>query len=155
MSKSLKLQNGDLVIGAGRQYETVSGAAKLAQDLRLWVLERVGTDITTPTLGTTFEGGTIDGRPVEPMIGAVMSEMRVLEVQQQIMNLLTQYQQQQLLKIQSDMHNFNGIHTLPPEEILFEIEDVVVKTFGTTIICRASIRTAAGTQFNITIPTQV
>lgn len=155
MSKSLKVKNGDLVIGAGRQYESVSGAEKLAQDLRLWVLERVGTDITTPTLGTTFEGGTINGREIEPMIGAVMTEARVLEVQQQISNLLTQYQQQQLLKMQSDMYNFNGVHTLPPEEILFDIESVEVKTFGTTIICRASLRTASGTQFRLTIPTQV
>lgn len=60
--KTLEIKNGDLVIGPGG-YSTVSGPAKVKQDLGLAVREPYGVDRFHPRWGSTLPdmiGGTID-----------------------------------------------------------------------------------------------
>jgi hypothetical protein len=124
MSKSLAVQNGDLVLGAGRSFETVRGRNKLAQDLALWVYEQMGTDPSAPGLGTTFEGGFINGQYIEPVVGQNNSTQMQFEVERQISDLLRKYMQRQSQKIQQDMLLYNGRTTFDPGEVIKKINSI-------------------------------
>jgi len=153
MSKSFKLDGGDLSIGAGRSYEQVDGAFKLAQDLRLWVLERIGTDPATPTFGSRLDGGVIDGQEVPSFIGQIGTDALVAEVRAEVISLLGAYQTQQITKMKSEMLIFDGKTTLGADEILQEISSVEAQQDGTQIIVRVTVQTLAGTTFRLLIPT--
>lgn len=151
MSKSLKITNGDLSIGSGRSFELVTGSDKLGQDLRLWVLEKLGTDSATPNYGTTIDGGTIQGQEVESLIGQILTEERVDSVREQINSLLLQYQQNQLARIQNDLVNF-GQKTLTDDEIIQVVNSIQAVGVGDVIVCRVTLTTPSGSILKITIP---
>jgi hypothetical protein len=92
MSKSLKIEGGDLKIGPGRSYDMVERTDKLGQDLELWILEHIGTDPATPTFGSKLDGGIINGVQVESFIGKILTDQRVMEVKTEITTLLASYQ---------------------------------------------------------------
>lgn len=155
MSKSLKLVAGDLSIGSGRTFETVSGSSKLAQDLELWILEHLGNDPDTPEFGSLLDGGTSNGVQIPSFIGEILTDERVGEIKQDISTLLAQYQQGQVTKMQREMALYNGNHTLSPDEILYTVDSIEATSIGTEIITRVSITTLAGNQFRLTIPLEV
>lgn len=155
MSKSFKIENGDFVI-SGRSYATVAGKDKLFQDLKLWILERIGTDPATPTYGSTLDGGVINGQLVESMIGQSLSQGRIDAVKAEVSRLLEQYQQNQVEKMRLEVIEFRGSHTLSPDEILYQIESIdAAQLQGDTILVRVACKTLAGTSFSLTIPTEV
>lgn len=153
MSTSFKLDGGDLSIGSGRSFERVSGAYKLAQDLRLWVLERIGNDPATPTFGSRLDGGVIDGQEVPSFIGQIGSEALVSEIRAEVVALLGAYQQNQIAKMKREMILYNGKHTLEADETLHIINSVEATQQGTQIIVRVTCQTLAGTTFRLLIPT--
>lgn len=155
MSTSFRIQGGDLSVGMGRSFERAIGSTKLAQDLRLWVLERIGTDPLTPTFGSRLDGGIIDGEPVESFIGQVATEARQSEIRTELIALLSQYQAQQIAKMQREMFAYGGSHTLTAEETLHSIDSVLTTQVGDQIIVRVTCTNLAGSQFQLTIPTQV
>lgn len=152
MSTSLRITGGDLTVGAGRSYETVSGADKLAQDLRLWVLAKIGQDPATPNFGSSIDGGTINDQPIPSTIGQLMSQQRIMEVRASIIELLTQYQTMQLAKMKQDMIDFRGSTTLQANEVVSSVENVEATGIGDTIIVRATIKTMANTTLTLTLP---
>lgn len=153
MSTSFKLDGGDLVVGSGRSFERVSGAYKLAQDLRLWVLERIGTDPATPTFGSRLDGGVIDGESIEPFIGHLGSESLLSEIRSEVSTLLGQFQQQQIAKMKSDMLLNDGKTTLTAEEILHVVNSIEATQVATQVIIRVNCTTLAGSTFRLLIPT--
>lgn len=155
MSKSFKIVSGDLSVGAGRSFELVEGSNKLAQDLRLWILERIGTDPATPTYGSALDGGIIDGQEIPSFIGQPITSARISEIQTEIYRILELYQQTQLEKMQTEMALFNGKHTLSGSEVLASIDSVDTAASGDIIIARVTVSDAADNQFNILIPVQV
>lgn len=155
MSKSFAIVNGDLAIGGGRSYATVSGQQKLFQDLKLWILEQIGTDPSTPTYGSALDGGVIDGQPVDSFIGQLATQERMLEVQAEIAALLERYQQEQLEKMRREVVEFRGTHTLSPQEILHRVVNIETAQTGTTILVRVTCECLSGDQFKLTVPAQV
>jgi hypothetical protein len=155
MSTSLKISGGDLSIGSGRSYERVSGAYKLAQDLRLWVLEQIGTDPATPTFGSRLDGGVIDGVETPSYIGQVASPAMIADIRSEVISLLSQYQAGQIAKMQREMLAYGGKHTLSADETLQNVVSVDTSQIADQIIVRVICMTLAGTQFRLTIPTQV
>lgn len=155
MSRSFKIENGDLAVGGGRSFATVSGKDKLFQDLRLWILERIGTDPALPTYGSTLDGGVIDGREIESFIGSVATRERMLEIQDEIASLLGRYQQGQLEKMRREVVLYNGSHTLSPSEVLDRVVSIETAQAGTTILVRVTCETLSGEQFRLTVPAQV
>jgi hypothetical protein len=153
MSTSFKLDGGDLVAGAGRSFERVSGAFKLAQDLRLLILERIGTDPATPTFGTRLDGGVIDGEEVPSFIGQIGSEALLSDIRSEIATLLAQYQEQQIAKMKSEMLLNDGKTSLGADEILHIINSIEATQSGTQVIVRVNCQTLAGSTFRLLIPT--
>lgn len=152
MSTSLSIVNGDLVIGPGRKFETVSGKAKLMQDLKLWVLERIGTDPLLPTYGSTFDGGIIDGQPIDSFIGQLATQEAINNIRIAALELLDRYQTMQFDKMRSETLLYNGQNTLDADEVVDEIISVDVTQIGPTILVRVILSTLAGSNVKLTIP---
>lgn len=155
MSTSLKISGGDLSIGSGRSYERVVGPYKLAQDLRLWILERIGTDPATPTFGSRLDGGVIDGVESSSYIGQIAQPAIIADIRAEVISLLSQYQAGQIAKMQREMLAYGGQHTLSADETLQSVVSVDTSQIIDQIIVRVTCMTLAGTQFRLTIPTQV
>lgn len=154
MSKSLAIKNGDLVVGASRALQVVSGLDKLKQDLKLWILERVGIDSMTPTFGSTLDGGIIDEEIIPPTIGNVVSADLINEVRAEVSELVNRYQQLQLEKIKNEVIQFGGQHTMEPQEVIDIIDLIDVRAVETTLIIRVELTTMNEEQLRLTIPVE-
>lgn len=152
MSKSLAVVNGDLVIGAGRAFGTVSGRDKLLQDLRLWVLEKMGVDPSTPTYGNTLDGSVVDGIEHEGFIGQLMTQDNLNEIRNIVIDLLQRYQVMQFEKIRQETLMYLGENTLDEGEVLERIDSVDVKSIGTTVLVSVRVTTLDEQSFRLTIP---
>lgn len=154
MSKSFALINGDLSL-SGRAYLTVEGSAKLAQDLRLWVLEKIGIDPATPTYGSSLDGGVINGVNIPSLIGQINSQAQTNQVQAVVQSLLVQYQQMQLDKIKVEIVKYGSKSTIPDDEILETINSVKAIDLQDMILVQVSLTTMAGTNLTLTIPLSI
>lgn len=155
MSTSLKISGGDLSIGSGRSYERVNGAYKLAQDLRLWVLEQIGTDPATPTYGSRLDGGVIDGVEQASYLGQVANPFVLTQIRSEIISLLADYQTDQISKMKREMIAFGGQNSLTADEILQKVVSVDTSQVGDQVIVRVIVTTLAGTQLKLTIPSRI
>lgn len=155
MSTSLKINGGDLVIGTGRSYERVTGAYKLAQDLKLWVLEQIGTDPATPTFGSRLDGGVIDGVEVPSYIGQVANPYVLTQIRSDIIALLSNFQTNQISKMKREMIAFGGKNSLDADEILQTIVSVDTTQVADQVIVRVVVTTLAGTRLQLTIPSRI
>jgi hypothetical protein len=155
MSKSFRITNGDLEVGVGRSYQQVTGQAKLFQDLKLWVLEKIGTDPATPTYGSRLDGGVIGGEEIPSYIGQTITQERMADIAAEVSDLLALYQEEQLAKMQREAILYQGEHTLAPEEILHRVDDISTAQVGTTILVRVACTTLAGNSFRLTIPASI
>lgn len=150
MSKSLALINGDLAI-TGRSFSIVSGRDKLAQDLTLWVLEKVGTDPATPTYGNTLDGGVVNGVQIPSMVGQMLTQESMTTIQGIVQNLLQQYQQGQLVKMKAEIAQY-GNSTLSNDEVIYSIDGIQVANLGDIVIIQANLTTLAKANLTVTIP---
>lgn len=155
MSNNFKISGGDLVVGAGRTYERVSGITKLQQDLELWLLEKIGTDPSTPTYGSSLDGGVIDGVTLPSYIGQSSTDGRVREIIAEVRRLLELYQETQVNKMRLEMAQFSGKHTLTGDEILASIDSVDAAVQADIVIVKVAISTATGNSLTLLVPAQV
>jgi uncharacterized phage protein gp47/JayE len=144
MSKSLKLNNGDLVIGRARSFENVEGIDKLKQDLSLWILEQIGTDPLTPTYGSTLDGGIIDGQPIPSFIGQTLTSEAFERIEIDVQDLVARYQASQLDKIKREVLQYSGQHTLSPDETIKLIRAVRAVSVGDVVVVRVDLTTVSG-----------
>lgn len=155
MSNNFKISGGDLVVGAGRVYDRVSGISKLQQDLGLWLLEKIGTDLSTPTYGSRLDGGVIDGEIIQSYIGQSSTDSRVREIIAEVRRVLELYQETQINKMQLEMAQFNGKHTLSGDEILASIDSVDAAIQADLIVVKVIISTGTGNSLTLLVPAQV
>lgn len=95
--KTLALQHGDLVIDGAGGYATVSGAARIRQDLTLALLEEFGTDRFHPKFGSIIK---------EYLGNAITSDLQQLvkaEVNRVVQNYIIVQQSQVLRNTQFDI----------------------------------------------------
>lgn len=150
---NFKIHKGDLVV-TSRGYDRVEGSDKLMQDLALWILERIGTDPSTPTYGSTLDGGVIDGHPVQSFIGTTNTNMRMREVAGEVRRLLELYQTTQINKMQIEMALFGGKHTLSTDQILDTIDSINASLQADMIVIRVTVTTASGRSLQALIPVE-
>jgi len=153
MSNNFKIANGDLVVQS-RSYDRVSGLQKLQQDLILWILEHIGTDPSTPTYGSSLDGGVIDGSPVPSFIGEQPTQARIQQIVSEVRRVLELYQQTQINKMQLEMSIFRGKHTLSADEVLASVDSINAVVEGDQVIVQVGISTASNQSLLLTIPAQ-
>src|SRR5437868_3509816 len=115
MSWSLRVSNGDLVLEGGK-LGTVTGSAKLLQDFRHYLLERMGDDPLHPSYGSLIDGGRLtNGQIVPSPIGGVNWKMITLELESEIRRIAAAYQNMQLQRAKNDS-TYYGKSTLTAAE---------------------------------------
>lgn len=135
--ETLALSGGDLVVGPGG-LQTVSGSAKIRQDLALALGEDYGTDPYHAGWGSVL--GQYLGEPVDadsPML-----------VQAEVNRILQQYmtgQQQQLATAAVN----NQQHTITTSEIIQTVNSVDVSVLYDTVKVVVSLTTMAGQSLTI------
>lgn len=143
MSTSFAIINGDLSIGSGRRFETVSNKSKLAQDLELWVLEKIGTDPLLQGFGSHLD----------EFIGGIISIDSINQIRNEILRLVQQYQAMQYNKIRTETIKYLGKTTLSSDEVINSIDSVDIKQVsGTLLLVQVKISTLAHSQLRLTIP---
>jgi len=125
MSWSLKLKNGDLVLG-GKGLEKATDEQKLTQDLRCHLLQRMGDNDLHPTFGSLLDGGTTpDGQLKESIIGMDDQQLASSLIQIEIQRVLSNYQDAQLARVKRDKIHY-GKATLTKGEVLFGLSGIQV-----------------------------
>lgn len=122
MSWSLKVSHGDLVLSQA-SLSTVSGSDKLAQDLRAFILERMGTDDLHPEFGSLLDGGIRNGEYVEGVIGQSNDALSLALVQREIRRIVSDYQARQLTRARNDAAIY-GKATLAKGEVLLSLSRI-------------------------------
>ncbi len=141
MSYSLKIKDGDIVPSNGK-LKTIEGLEKLIQDLRLWLLEALGTDRFHPKFGSSLDDeiGTID-----PKIASV-------NVKAEILRVLQNYQVAQSNKIQKEKWIYQnsimkqGYWIMSKEEVLSSINGIQISTQGSIMNVQVSLTTYSGVE---------
>jgi hypothetical protein len=152
MSKSFAVVNGDLQIGTSRSYSVVSGRQKLAQDLKLLVLEKVGHDPLLPTYGSRLDGGVIDGEELDSYIGQLATQENLNQIRIEIIRLVENYQQEQFDKMANEAILYGGRNTFDEDEVIDDILSVEVIQIATTVLIQVILSTLAGTDLKLTVP---
>lgn len=152
MSKSFALVNGDLALGPGRAFQLVSGKAKLLQDLKLWILERIGTDPATPTFGSRLDGGIEDGNRDPSYIGQIITTETLMGIRGEVIRLIQNYQAMQYEKIRAETIAYVGQTTLDNDEVIDSIDKITTSVFGSTIVVQVGINLLSGDVIKLTLP---
>lgn len=150
MTWSLQLRNGDLTID-GARFGTVTNQAKLVQDLRCAILERMGTDEDHPWFGSLIDGGRLNGVDQESIIATDDWNVAVLRVESEIRRLVAQYQSQQVVRSEQDRGVY-GKPTLTPAEILMGVGNIQFFQAQDNLLCRITLITGADTELNLNVP---
>jgi len=123
MSWSLRVSRGDLVLDSS-SLGSVAHEHKLVQDLRLWLMERMGHDQFHPNYGSLIDGGTTpEGKTVDSVIGSMNLNVTALEIEAEIRRVGAAYQRMQIDRARSDRDRY-GKSTLTGGEILAAIKTI-------------------------------
>lgn len=122
MSWSLKLRNGDLST-KGASLDIVTGSEKLVQDLRCFILERMGTDSAHPDFGSLFDGGVQNGLVHESVIGSWDWGMAESIIREDLNRIMKEYSDDQLIRARQDRAVY-GRTTFTKGEVLMGIGNI-------------------------------
>jgi hypothetical protein len=123
MSWSLEIRNGDFAL-TGSNLGTLKGSEKMLQDLRHYILERMGTDTAHPGYGSLIDGGvTPDGTVHRGVIGNPNFDFAQLEVEADIARIIREYQGRQLSRAKYDKMTY-GRATLTPDEVVLGVSSI-------------------------------
>lgn len=145
MSWSLQLTNGDLAIGTNG-LNTVTGASKLTQDLRCYLLTPTGTDPLHLTYGSIMDGGTDpSGNPVPGIIGQPNNNAAVTFIGGEVRRVCQAYQASQIARNATDVATY-GKSTLTADEALLSVEGITIQQVTTQALVTATLQTGTGNQ---------
>jgi len=132
--KGLFVQNGDLVVGQGG-FTTVSGAAKVRQDLGIAMREPLRCDRFHPGWGSSLP--SYIGQPISTQIGAL--------VEAEVYRLVRNYMTVKGNEIQQEYIRGSKPH-FTMDEIVSNITDVKVSWSMDRIYVQVILQTAGGAQ---------
>lgn len=132
--KSIRIANGDIVLGVGRGLSFVDGRQKLAQDLRLWIMEPYGTGPTTRTFGSV----------VHDHIGETNPEEHRARIESEIRRVIELYIAHQRRRLNAD-RSAGTLSRWRKSEIVTGIQSLSAKVKDTSIVVKVSISTLSGT----------
>lgn len=149
MSWSLQLRHGDLAL-SGASFGTVTNGQKLVQDLRCWILERMGNDSMHPAYGSLIDGGIRPDGTIElGMIGETDPEYALMVIEGELHRIVSEYQAQQLARAKGDRFTYNKA-TLTAREVLLSLIGIEATMLGDSLTLTLSIQTGNG-NFDLSI----
>lgn len=142
MSWSLKTRNGDLVLGTG-QYATTKGAEKLIQDLRLHLLDKMGSDSSHPAYGSLINGGkSPSGQETSGVIGKPNDAFTRLQIESEIRRIVNTYQRNQLARAKDDKKTYGKV-TFDRDEVLLSLTNIQTEIQNDSLKITLHIQTAS------------
>lgn len=130
--KSLALVGGDLSVGPGG-FQTVTGAARIHQDLALFLGEDAGSDRFHPQWGSV----------VAEYIGQPLDEETKFHVKSEVGRVIQQYINSQNSVLNSvSLNGERSNHST--DDIVVEVVDIQVEALYDTLKVSASLVTASG-----------
>lgn len=151
MTWSLEVRNGDLTVG-GAQLGTVTAENKLVQDLRHYLLERMGTDNLHPAYGSLLDGGvTPDGKTHDGVIGSSFFQEASLFVESEIRRICNAYQSRQIERAKEDRMRYNKT-TFTAGELLISVDRIDLTQSETTLQARIVLTTGTNQRVALTVP---
>jgi hypothetical protein len=153
MTWSLRLENGDLVKGPGNNLETIEGPDKVVQDLLCWIREPYGTDPLNPELGSLIdvaeEGTVVFSNGITNFLPNDYSEMVVSEIRR----ILSGYQANQMARLKTELHQYNGLYTFSDNEIIEDFNIMYQNDYDTVYIT-ITLQMVSGDYYSVDIPVQ-
>lgn len=131
--KSIKVTDGDIVLGVGRGLSFVDGREKLIQDLRLWILEPYGTGPTTRTFGSV----------VHDYIGEVGPDEHRARVESEIRRVIELYVAHQRRRLDADRDS-GVLSRWRKSEIITGIQQLRAEVQDTSIVVKVTVSTLTG-----------
>lgn len=133
MSWSLQLRNGDLFHHQGH-YAKIEGPSKVAQDVRVAILTRMGEDQANPWYGSVIDGGTwTDGTQIPSVIGRLDFDQVANEVSSELRRIESAYKERQASRIHDDTQTY-GRTTLRRDEILRDLDAEFTQVQDTLLV---------------------
>lgn len=136
--KTMLLEGGDLVVGASSDYQMITDAAKVQQEVRCALVEPLGNDRFHPGWGSTISD--LVGEPVTPFLRTqVLSEVN---------RVVGNYAAVQKDKVETD--SLSGSSTrFSTSEIVAAVRGVSVASRFETMKVRVAIGTLAGSTVTV------
>lgn len=151
MSWSLKVKNGDLVLGGAKGMEIVTNEAKMVQDLRGHLLEKMGSDELHPDFGSLLNGGiTLDGFNHSGFIGEPNNSVTMMNIQSEVTRVINNYQQRVLNRAKADKMLY-GKASLTHGEVVMNINDITIQSYLDQINIKISVTSGADQVETLTI----
>lgn len=151
MSWSFQIVGGDLYpLSTASGLGIVTGKDKTFQDLKLWILESMGTDPMHPEYGSLLDGGRLpNGTIVDSFVGS--ESLSAHRVEEEIYRIVSSFMTRQKKRIDKDIASF-GRTTISNSEIIDRISEVRTQLFDTKLIVRVSLAMRDNTILSITQP---
>jgi phage baseplate assembly protein W len=138
--RNLAVKNGDIVLGSNQQAVVVTGQDKLSQDLRLWLLEPIGTGFMTPSFGSVLMS----------LVGQADPDDQADDVRAEVERVLGNYQQNQVESIRQAAAE-GRLNLYSRREVLNAINGISITVDGDTIVAVARIVTGADRSLSLPV----
>lgn len=149
MTWSLRLRHGDLDLSSA-SLGTATDETKLVQDLRCFILERMGTDDLHLDYGSLLDGGIRNGQYVEGVVGNPNNQFTSAAVQAEIRRIVGLYQTQQLDRARSDLALY-GKATLTKGEVLLSVSTIDITHDHEYMTVTINLTTGRGTDLSLSL----
>lgn len=150
MTWSFWVTHGDFRLN-GSHFGIVTDTAKLTQDLRCALLEKMGTDNLHPGFGSLIDGGTrSDGLEVPGVVGESRLDLVLMAIESEIRRIGRDHQAKQLARVKADRSTYNK-STITPREALIAISNINVEQVQDNLNITVSLQTAAGSQTDVNL----
>lgn len=130
--KTLLIRDGDLVLGHGG-HETITGVAKVVQDLRMAIGEPLGNDRFHPGWGSR----------TNDYVGGAVEDGVVFSIRQEISRVVENYIAVQRDKIEADV--LRGVRSrFGAGEVISDVQDIAVRQVEDRLLVTVRLRVLSG-----------
>jgi hypothetical protein len=133
--KCIKVVDGDIAVGGDGKPVMVEGAARIRQELALWLLEPMGTDRVYPKFGSDLWN----------YIGTPAFESEVNRV---VTNYIAA-QNEQIAKDKQRLSDNEFLQVWTDDDIVSTLNSITVSATGTNVNVLVILSTAAATQVSV------
>jgi hypothetical protein len=140
--KCIKVVDGDIAVGGDGKPVMVEGAARIRQELALWLLEPMGTDRVYPKFGSDLWN----------YIGTPAFDDNLTGIKSEVNRVVTNYiaaQNEQIAKDKQRLSDNEFLQVWTDDDIVSTLNSITVSATGTNVNVLVILSTAAATQVSV------
>ncbi len=136
--RTWKIKNGDIATDSVGRVEEITGANKVVQDLRSWLLNDTGYNRNHPEMGTDLDD----------FVGQVVTPRTLSDIRTTVREALNTYMDQQMddlrKRVEERGEPYIAIGAAEPSSIVKEWTKLEVRQIGGDVIVNVGFRTFTG-----------